>query len=728
TKRLVFYATLLLLGIGFTANTYGQLVGEGAVKANFGVDGDAYANFQGFSILFPPITVPPTASPGVDDWFANKQDDSLRVKMPYYTGSGLNVISQLSAGDLRTSVQGNNNFSFTKRQSRLPLTIVNGYLWLDAVYGRDTNSAQGNSDTSIFSSTSDKNSDNPSTWNLGSGSVPQKDDIIDVMAHLRGEDPKDPTPGDVRPFTTLWAFAAATLRSTDGSKHIDFEFFRTLVDEYQVGDLTFGNTGPQNQGGRTAFTFYTADDPLTPTVELPGEVNAAGCIVVSIDYENGGTNPDVRIRVWMEESVFNSINSLGERPFDVVPGTFEKGELTGNFGYGRITQKSGSTATDIFGRVNAEGSTLAPPWGTLEGEKATFFDEYQTFQHVEIGINLTAFGLDKKNINDPCANILGSLLVKTRSSAGGNSDSFTSELKDFAGPFPFGFTVKPEVNIAVNREINCRNLDATITASGILPPGSIVTFYGPASSDNGGLGPLIDAEEAAPDLNRLVTQGGVYAAVVSARGFTGCTATAYVTVLKDVTPPSCDISGLDNNFCPLSTGHMYSGPAGLAGYEWSIISGNADIVGLIDSQTVNVSAGNTCGVFVLQLITTGANGCVNTCTKTLNIVDVTPPVISTTDADGDLGCNPESIPTPTFTGEDNCDGVFTPSVSDGGKTLTSGDSTCMTYSQTWTATYTDACSNAAVPVSVTYTWKEDLVLPVISTTDADGDLGCNPES
>jgi hypothetical protein len=33
--------------------------------------------------------------------------------------------------------------------------------------------------------------------------------------------------------------------------------------------------------------------------------------------------------------------------------------------------------------------------------------------------------------------------------------------------------------------------------------------------------------------------------------------------------------------------------------------------------------------------------------------------------------------------------------------LTSGDSECMTYSQTWTATYTDACLNAAVPVVIT---------------------------
>jgi hypothetical protein len=45
-------------------------------------------------------------------------------------------------------------------------------------------------------------------------------------------------------------------------------------------------------------------------------------------------------------------------------------------------------------------------------------------------------------------------------------------------------------------------------------------------------------------------------------------------------------------------------------------------VGSIDSQTVNVTAGNACGVFVLQLITTGANGCTSTCTKTLTIADI----------------------------------------------------------------------------------------------------------
>jgi hypothetical protein len=38
----------------------------------------------------------------------------------------------------------------------------------------------------------------------------------------------------------------------------------------------------------------------------------------------------------------------------------------------------------------------------------------------------------------------------------------------------------------------------------------------------------------------------------------------------------------------------------------------------------------------------------------------------------------------------------------------------MLYSQTWTATFTDFCGNAAVPVSITYNWKVDLVAPQLT--------------
>jgi hypothetical protein len=73
---------------------------------------------------------------------------------------------------------------------------------------------------------------------------------------------------------------------------------------------------------------------------------------------------------------------------------------------------------------------------------------------------------------------------------------------------------------------------------------------------------------------------------------------------------------------------MYSGPAGLAGYAWSVISGDAAIVGSIDSQTVNVTQVMLVVYLYYAINTTGANGCTSTCTKTLTIADTQKPVIT----------------------------------------------------------------------------------------------------
>ncbi|MEA5109064.1 MAG: HYR domain-containing protein, partial [Lentimicrobium sp.] len=149
---------------------------------------------------------------------------------------------------------------------------------------------------------------------------------------------------------------------------------------------------------------------------------------------------------------------------------------------------------------------------------------------------------------------------------------------------------------------------------------------------------------------------------------------------------------------------------------------------------------NCAGVFTPEVSTEGASneGCAYTQTWTANYtdacgnvaeevsitytwtVDTEAPVISTAAVSGDLGCNPEVV-APAFTGLDNCAGEFTPEVSTEGPS----NEGCA-YTQTWTANYTDACNNAATPVSITYTWTVDTEAPVISTVATSGDLGCNP--
>ncbi|MFC4818566.1 hypothetical protein, partial [Flavobacterium sp. GCM10023249] len=510
----------------FSINVSAQLVGDATVKANFGVEADVYANRLQFPNADVPVVPLPNAA-GTDDWFVNQT---------LYPGSGKGVIDQTNAAAITALIQGTskNNYAFERRQSittptfPFPYPIVDGYLWLDSVYGRDNNSAQGESDLSIFGGTGDKNSDNPNTWALSTGSIPQKDDIIDVYAHLRGIGPKAPSDIDPRPFTELWAFAGGSLRETNGSKHIDFEFFRTLID-YVPGDIVFGNTG--NDGGRTAWDFDATGNILVP-----------GTLIISIDYEGGGTKPDVRIRVWMNQADLANFNSLANRPFNIDASTFEQGLNSGAFGYVRI-EALNNAVPNLFGRVNKEAITLAAPWGTIEGENAAFQTSYKEFQFVEIGINLTAFGLDRRGEEDPCSNILGSLLVKTRSSAGGNSDSFTSELKDFAGPYIFGNSTDPSVDLTGGGEINCDNPTLTLTANLTNPmtlPSSVnYSFYGPDNDNDpsNGFGPLLQGPSADNTLDLNSTnQPGTYTVVVDALAFPGCSKFDRV----DVTVVNCD--------------------------------------------------------------------------------------------------------------------------------------------------------------------------------------------
>ncbi|WP_413998939.1 hypothetical protein ACMDB5_14300 [Flavobacterium sp. W1B] len=474
-KKLVFYTTLSLLAFG-QAPIYGQLVGGAAVKAGFGIDGDVYANLLQFGNLAGPSNT--------DDWFNST-----------YPGDGRGVIKQTDPIPATPNEAFSFRQSITALNSPYPYPLVPGvndsgavvdYLWLDAVYGRDNYVKGGSAEKSYFAGSGDKNSDNPSTWSIGtSGSVPQKDDLIDVYAHLRGEGPRIPftPPGntDPRPFTTLWAYAGASLVVTNGNKHVDFEFFRTALDE--VSDLSVpGATGPD--GGRTAWTFNPDGSVATP-----------GTIIVSVDYTNGGTVPQVRVRVWMDETVFNNYNnSAVARPFTTDPGTFEKGTGSLTFGYGVILPNVGTTA--IWGRVNNNDTTLGPPWGTFEGSTPNAVTHYQALQFVEIGINLTAFGLDARGSQDPCSNILGSLLVKTRSSGGGPTDStaFGSELKDFAGPFLFGNTgTPPNITVAAKTICNSDNPVNLTTGTSVTPDGGPIHYF-TSDGDNNDAEGVYDVE------------------------------------------------------------------------------------------------------------------------------------------------------------------------------------------------------------------------------------------
>ena len=160
---------------------------------------------------------------------------------------------------------------------------------------------------------------NPATWNLGSGGTPQKNDIVDVFGHLR-RDLSAGSPG------ILWSFGGATTMSADGNSHNDFEYFRK--------DVTFNgskllNTGDQE--GHTAWVFEADGRPLV-----------RGDLLISVDFENGGTRPLGEFRVWTKKTdavvaTFNSNATHFNRPFDITVIL----ELTSGatYGYAEIAKK-----------------------------------------------------------------------------------------------------------------------------------------------------------------------------------------------------------------------------------------------------------------------------------------------------------------------------------------------------------------------------------------------------
>ncbi|WP_310379271.1 hypothetical protein, partial [Flavobacterium sp.] len=154
----------------------------------------------------------------------------------------------------------------------------------------------------------------------------------------------------------------------------------------------------------------------------------------------------------------------------------------------------------------------------------------------------------------------------------------------------------------------------------------------------------------------------------------------------------------------------------------------------------NATATDNCGVPTITsaLGSITSNGCLRSQTRTYTATDscgntatcaqvftwtadLVLPVIATTSVSGDKGCNPTIIP-PVFTLTEAC----SPGDLVTGTTGITGDGCAK--SQTWTANFTDACNNLAVENSITFTWKVDTTVPVITVTNANQgtDLGCNP--
>ncbi len=547
--------------------------------SGFGVDGDVHANT--------PLGV------GGDSWFYSN----------VFPGPGIGVIGTtaatatpaISASQFRTLVQTastsqGRNRTYLQRMNYSALSVVNGYSLIDAFAARDNISP----DTTAFAG-SNKNGDNPSLWSIATSSVPNKNDIIDVSGHLR----REATSARMTSAGKLWMFASVSKLGTGGDSYTDIEIYRTVpVMNLTTGKLT--NTGPAATGGHTTFSFNN-----------DGSINDPGDIIICLNYGTGGGVASVKI--WCNINNLDGagngttwFNSRPNRPFNFT-GDFMIGSGTNGYGYAEITSLSGAACL-VYGVLNTTPST-AGAWGNLSSSSATFDNNIQAEQLVNVAFNFTDIGLDFTTLAGPCENVFGALFFKTRSSS-----SYSAELKDCSGPYTFANFSEIQANAGPDFTLNCTVSQIALNGSSATP-GAIINWTTP----NGNI--VSGASTATP----VVDQPGMYIMTAQNPGLSSCIATDTVIVTRNNSLPNVN-AGTDLVLTCGQTSATLNGTSSSSGivFSWNAINGG-NIVSGASTATPLV---NAAGCYVLT-ITSTENGCIATDTVCVTLNTAAPAISGT---------------------------------------------------------------------------------------------------
>lgn len=383
-KHLLIIIVLLAIGVkGITQIT------TPIIKANFGVDADLRCNF--FNGL---------VQSGNDDWF----------KLPASTGTGQFIIDTAGAAALVAGYVSNPNSRKLPfyRGMRFPAySTINNRLLVDAYFVRDYHG----DDSTIFASGSNKNGMSPVDWSCPvSQSIPDKNEILDVMLHVRRAGPNT--------TDSLWLMGGISIENTTGNRYFDFEMYQTDI-YYDRATRQFYNYGPD--AGHTRWRF-----------DVLGNMSAPGDIILTAEYSSSSLTA-IEARIWIDKDDL-LITPAG---FDWT-GSFDGAGNGAQYGYAGIKPK---TIGAFYTGLQSVSNTWAGPYSLVLGDNSVL-TTYTARQFMEYSVNLSKLGLDQAQIfgGDDCQMPFRRVIIKSRAST-----SFTSELKDFVAPFDFFMAPKAEV-------------------------------------------------------------------------------------------------------------------------------------------------------------------------------------------------------------------------------------------------------------------------------------------
>lgn len=392
-------------------------------KASFGVDAEVRAAFLGNL---------PQSITASHDWFSNTSSDRFMIDI---TGAS-DIVSKYAVDpDFR-------KLPFFRTMKYNAFSVLDNRMLIDAVYIRDYHGI----DSTAFA-ISNKNGDSPGSWNGDVSNIPDKNDLLDVMVHVRRAGPQ------ARLSDSLWFIGGIALDATSGNRYFDFELYQTDIF-YNRATKKFTGYGPDF--GHTSWQF----DPVTGAVTKPGDV------IFSANFGGSGLS-ELVARIWVNKTAL-SINSPN---FDWT-GDFDGASNSATYGYAGIKPKTGAI---FYSGLQNAAATWAGPFQLVRADNSVQ-SNFSATQFLEFSVNMGTLGLDPISLlggtGDPCGMPFRRILVKTRSSS-----SFTAELKDFIGPFDF-FDFQ-SANAAADMPMICAD-NGVSTISLINPlPSSIYTWVTP---------------------------------------------------------------------------------------------------------------------------------------------------------------------------------------------------------------------------------------------------------
>ena len=415
--------TSLLIGLFFTCCSSLYLnaqITTPVIRANFGVDADLRANYYNGLL-----------QSGNDDWYNNGTPGTGQFVID--TAGAAAVV----AGYLSDASPWPKRMASLYRPMRVPtFTVVNNRLWLDALFVRDYHGT----DTTTFSTASNKNGMSPVNWTGGVQNIPDKNDILDMYIHLRRAGPTK--------LDSLWMFGAISLDNTTGNRYFDFEMYQTDIYYDRVSQKFYGY-GPD--AGHTSWQLDAAGNITTP-----------GDIIFSAEYQSS-TLTNIEARIWVHISAL----SITPAQFD-WSGQFDGASASATFGYASILPKNGGTFYTGLGSPGPPNLSWVGPF-QLVLQDNSLATSYIKDQFMEFSVNLTKLGLDPATdlSGDVCGTPFNRVVVKTRASA-----SFTAELKDFVAPIDL--FLAPRAEVAAEFPVLCT--DSSVTRIDVLNPSASSTY------------------------------------------------------------------------------------------------------------------------------------------------------------------------------------------------------------------------------------------------------------